>query len=194
MAKNYIVTVSGRTIDFANPDPFQIALSDIAHGLSKEQRFGNQLAEEWSVAQHSLLVCYLVNDPKLKIYALLHDAHEAYTGDISTPLKRMLGNHDDRSGVYAVQDALDRAIGKSFGLPDFCEITSGKEIKAADAMALQLEARRFIVSGEHFETNLIQRGNDLANTAARYMERLPIYSPEETAKNFCDSFLLYRSA
>jgi 5'-deoxynucleotidase YfbR-like HD superfamily hydrolase len=78
-----------------------ILLTDIAHGLSIENRFGGHTFEPYSVAQHSLLVFQIANviapiddceyGGIVHLGALFHDAAEAYIKDIPTPIKRHLG-------------------------------------------------------------------------------------------------------
>jgi len=107
----YILTRSGRRFDFVNPTAQQISIQDIAGALSKICRYTGHCKWFYSVAQHSVLVSQLV--PRtLAFEALMHDAHEAYTTDVSSPLKRMLGR------VYAaVEHRVDRAIRHKFSLP-----------------------------------------------------------------------------
>jgi len=85
----YIITISGIKFDLLNPTPEQIKLIDIAHSLSMTNRFNGHTQFPYSVAQHSLAVAEMVDAP-YKLGALLHDAGEAYIGDIITPIKRLL--------------------------------------------------------------------------------------------------------
>src|SRR5918994_6288050 len=100
MDEDHVInTVSGAHLDLADPDPGAIRLEDIAAALSKVCRFGAQTTRFYSVAQHAVLVQRLVVEagrPDLSLAALHHDSHEAYVGDVTTPLKRMLGRqyHD----------------------------------------------------------------------------------------------------
>ena len=80
-------TFTGRLFDPFNPDPALIDLRDIAHALGNICRFGGHSRRYYSVAEHSILVASLVPEP-LRLPALLHDAAEAYLGDIITPIKR----------------------------------------------------------------------------------------------------------
>ena len=115
------MTFTGRTINFVDPDPAEISIEDIAHGLALECRFARQCRVHYSVAQHSVLVTgmlekiepwsngSLVAVEALKM-ALLHDATEAYMGDIPKPLKKLLPDYQ------AIEARLHRAIVARFNL------------------------------------------------------------------------------
>lgn len=87
---SYIRLKSGGHFDFAVPEKSVFTLDDIAWGLAHIYRFNGQTHQPISVAQHSINVSYLV-DPRIARAALLHDAAEAFLGDITTPLKAVLG-------------------------------------------------------------------------------------------------------
>jgi hypothetical protein len=90
-----IVLRSGRYIDLLNPKPSDIRIEDIAAALAKLCRFGGHCSRFYSVAEHSIHAASIVKDDgaeRLAILAtLLHDAAEAYIGDVVRPLKRVLG-------------------------------------------------------------------------------------------------------
>ena len=65
-----------------------MSIEDIAHGLAFQCRFNGQTGTFYSVAQHSLMVMSLVPE-ELQFAALLHDAAEAYLGDMVKPLKNL---------------------------------------------------------------------------------------------------------
>ena len=92
-----IQTYSGGTYDFEEPTLERSAIFDIAHALSKICRFTGHTKQFYSVAEHSFRVSDAVfsstGDLRLGYYGLLHDAHEAFVGDISTPLKRLLPDY-----------------------------------------------------------------------------------------------------
>jgi hypothetical protein len=74
-----------------------IDIHDIAHALSHINRYTGHTTEPWSVAQHSILVYMITGDlcglaAQACHAALLHDAHEAYVGDLATPIKSALGD------------------------------------------------------------------------------------------------------
>src|SRR5919112_3428758 len=116
--KPYVIdTSSGKRLDLDNPRPEDIRIEDVAGGLSKVCRFGAQLLEYYSVAQHALLVHRLVVEaghPELALVALHHDSHEAYLCDIPTPLKRQIR---EATSVYREAcNRFDRVIGEAFGI------------------------------------------------------------------------------
>lgn len=81
-----ILTFLGKDFDLYTPDLEQIDPRDIAHALANICRFGGHTRKFYSVAQHSCIVADLVPDEH-KLAALLHDASEAYCGDMVSPLK-----------------------------------------------------------------------------------------------------------
>lgn len=138
-----IDTREGEKLDLVNPSPQQIHIQDVALALSRICRFAGHSTEFYSVAQHSLRVSKIVEVlgyPELRSLALHHDSHEAYMGDISSPLKQLL---DDRGQVSELRDLsarLDQAIRSAFGInnptPEQRAI-----IKKADLIALRIEAK-----------------------------------------------------
>lgn len=93
-----IYTLSGM-INVIDPDPQDIHLEDIARALANTSRWAGHTPHYYSVAEHSIRVAMLV-EPHHKLQALLHDAAEAYLGDIPTPIKRLLQfRTQDANGV-----------------------------------------------------------------------------------------------
>jgi hypothetical protein len=137
-------TFSGRRLDLLDPDPAQITLDDIAKGLSGINRFTGHTSPLESVAQHSIYAMSLVEglfpeDFLLQALTLSHDAHEAYTGDISRPMKlalRALGCE----GLDFIESTVQRACLVALGLP---QPTDGQRalIKNADTRMLVTERR-----------------------------------------------------
>ena len=114
----YIQTVSGRRFNPFEPDPNEIDIGDIARALSHQCRFGGNCRTFYSVAQHSCLVADLLDegngDLDAVLWALLHDASEAYLVDLPHPLK----HRSPLGALYAeVEDRLQAAILRRFGLP-----------------------------------------------------------------------------
>lgn len=135
---SWIETVSGRKIDFLNPDPEQFYIEDIALALSRIPRFVGHTDPTrgiYSVASHSIYVSRIANDkgyPSLEF--LMHDATEAYTNDIPRPLKQLLG-----PAIKDIEDRLTEALCIKFEL-DISWLRS-QELKDVDYCALLAEAR-----------------------------------------------------
>lgn len=91
----YMLTSSGRDFIPAQLMSADVCITDIVHALSLICRFGGHTSEHYSVAQHSLLVARILAalgaSPEVQLAGLMHDAHEAYIGDIPTPIKIALG-------------------------------------------------------------------------------------------------------
>ena len=111
-----IRTAHGRWIDLANVLPSDIDIYDIAHSLSRIGRFNGHTRWPWiySVAQHSCQVARRLPDD-LALEGLLHDAAEAYIGDITRPLKKLL--EALAPGVLkSIESDIERAVALQFGL------------------------------------------------------------------------------
>lgn len=97
---NYIITYTGKKFDFEELETNLIDIRDIAHALSQICRFTGHCPFNYSVAQHCCLVSDFLLTSSLEsryvaCLGLLHDAAEAYLGDVSTPLKRVINNYKD---------------------------------------------------------------------------------------------------
>lgn len=94
---NTIRLRSGKYLDLRNPKPDQFDFADIAGGLSKICRFGGQIDRFYSVAEHSYHCAVQAMhdglDRESQRTCLLHDAAEAFLGDIVKPLKIMLPDY-----------------------------------------------------------------------------------------------------
>lgn len=124
----FMMTASGKRFYFGrNFEQNKIDIEDIARALSNICRFGGH-CRFYSVAEHSVLVSKLL--PKeFALAGLLHDATEAYIGDMVSPLKYFLDQYRD------IENAVADLISKEFNV-DF----NPPEIKHADLTALYIEA------------------------------------------------------
>jgi hypothetical protein len=123
-----ITTHTGKQIDPASPESWDIHIEDIAHALSHLCRFGGHTREFYSVAQHSVRVARAVSR-KNRLVALLHDATEAYLVDIPSPLKALLPDY------RALEQGAWYAIADHYKLPRIIP----EEVKVADECALWTE-------------------------------------------------------
>lgn len=135
---SWIQTNSGVRFDLLVPSASMVHIGDIAHALSNLCRFNGHVREFYSVAQHSVHVSELV--PKqIALAGLLHDASEAYLGDVTTPLKAMLPDY------RMIEKNVMRAISRHFALVELMPAA----VHYADKVALLTERRDLLTPCEH---------------------------------------------
>lgn len=213
----WLQTHSGKKIDLINPTPEMVDIEDIAHALSMICRFNGHCREFYSVAEHSVLVEVMGsqmmrqeaarNSRKLSVppkptsefvqkslELLLHDAAEAYIGDLTTPLKRGL----DSLGVVFPPPEMKvsklaelearwlRAIGQAFGLGDRLAEPSDI-VQQADEHVLAIEVTTLFhpVQSCWWEKRGRPRSGELM---------LPCWTPAEARRQFIGHFrMLYET-
>jgi uncharacterized protein len=134
--------LSGRRLDLLSPQPEDIEISDIAHGLARVARWNGQTLgnHAFSVAQHSLIVTDIVEalgpgfSPSQRLAALLHDAPEYVIGDLISPFKAAIG-----LDYKSFEQRLLSAIYQRFAINDI-NADVAKTIKKADQVAAFYEA------------------------------------------------------
>lgn len=131
-------THSGLLFDLVNPDHTDVNVEDIVFGLSRQFRFNGHTKFPYSVAQHSMFVAELM-PPELAAYGLLHDAHEAYMGDITSPVKSALHVLGGYQAIAKLDDILSAATHKYFGLRWPLPKDIEAEVAKADKLAAQFE-------------------------------------------------------
>lgn len=148
MIDPWMQTFSGGVFDFEDIGNSVITLEDIAAALSHTCRFGGHTTVFYSVAEHSLLVAlqleinlHGVMTPSQALSALLHDAHEAYVGDIIAPLKAIPAIREAFSPLIR---RIDARIFDTFGIP-LPDEDLAREIHRADLMVLLAEQRDLLV-------------------------------------------------
>jgi hypothetical protein len=135
MTKPYMLTASGKHFDLLDPKPEQVDHHDIFAAISKLCRFTGHCIETYTVGQHSLLVMSLV-PPEFRLEALMHDAAEAYTGDVGTPMKVALEDLGC-TAFREIEHRIEAVVRGKYGLP----AKLSPEVKHADLVALGLEKR-----------------------------------------------------
>ena len=143
MRQNWIETASGKAIDFADIDNNYYDIGDIAHALGQLCRYTGHCRKFYTVAEHSVHMSRLV-EPDIALFALMHDAVEAYVGDVSAPLKGLLVNY--KAIEHRIADAV---------MLQFCgEVLDGeryRRVKIADIRILLTEAEQLMYShGENW--------------------------------------------
>jgi hypothetical protein len=171
----YLQTVSGRWVNPFDPDPEQLDSGDIARALANQCRFGGHCRVFYSVAQHSVIVARLVEerggDVEDVFAALMHDATEAYLGDMPHPLK-----HRSALGAEfkAAEDHLEQVILERFSIK-----ADVPEIKRADRALLATERRAFSAETWHWPELEGVEPLDLELTA---------WPPDEAARAFAERY------
>ena len=128
-----ITTYTGKNVNPLDLRVDDICLSDIAHPLSMTCRFGGHCSKFYSVAEHSVLVSRLC--PKeFALIGLLHDAAEAYLGDIPSPVKRLVPE------FLEAEKRAEAVIALKFGIPQLMN----HQVKVADSLALEIEKGKLL--------------------------------------------------
>lgn len=125
----WITTRSGLRFYFEKPTPEMMNIHDIAFALAGINRFTGH--SRITVAQHSVIGSYVIHR-RFALEFLLHDAAEAYVGDVNRPLKKVLGKKYRR-----ISDRIDRVVRAKYGLP----LEESAEVKRVDARMCLTESR-----------------------------------------------------
>jgi hypothetical protein len=168
-----MVTQSGRQVYLLNPLPEDIVLEDIVVALANTRRFAGHapitvaqhsldVRDDLFAARHGLPQYSPVARARISLYALLHDAHEAYIGDITQPCARVIAA---LAGVDVLPDLKERvqgAIHRAFGLDEGS--ASSSWIKVADERRLVREAVRYgiTVAPPAWNERYVQLARELA--------------------------------
>lgn len=130
-----IMLASGKVFDFLDPHGSDFDIEDVAHGLAHVCRYAGQCRDFYSVAEHSLLVSDFVADYRYE--ALLHDAAEAFIGDVTRPLKQLLPEYK------AIEAMVEDAVAERFSL----DRNYRNVVKAADLAVLAAEQAQVMAPG-----------------------------------------------
>jgi hypothetical protein len=112
MDSRWIRTYSGSTFDFCDVQNSLMHIEDIAHALANTCRYTGHPNRFYSVAEHSIYVAMSVK-PEYQLVGLLHDAAEAYVGDVSSPLKALLPDY------RRIEEKVWKRVVETFKLLDY---------------------------------------------------------------------------
>ena len=179
MADTWIETYTGVKFDLMKPRTEDVNLADIAHALSMICRYTGHCKQFHSVAQHSVLVARLLDREDTSIYGLLHDAHEAYIGDISTPLKNCI---ESNFSLSKLKESIQTVIYEGLKVPP-----PGREVvdivSKADSSIMEAESKLLL---GHCSKDWGFTGNQLY----QFKGNIPMWSPGVAEGTFTDEFLL----
>ena len=163
-----ILLRSGNYFDLQDPSASRFEVSDIAHALSNICRFTGHTQRFYSVAEHSVICSHMV-PPEDAMAALMHDASEAFIGDVSTPLKSLLPDYK------SLEHRVEQAVWSRLGLPP----TLPPSVKVADRRALAVEQRVCMGNGDDWG---IDEPTDEDCALIRFL------SPEDARTAFLDRY------
>lgn len=153
-----------------DPRPEEVYLEDIAQSLSMICRFNGHIDRFYSVAEHSVYMSRLATNDLDKKWCLLHDATEAYVGDMIRPLKKQMKQFED------VEELVFKVIAEKFGLPP--ELSA--EVHRLDNVLCSTEKRDLIPYGEPWAF--------MPDPSPALIIRQKNVYPEEAKEMFLDRF------
>jgi hypothetical protein len=166
-----ILLHSGHYFDLLDPAASRFTVGDIAHGLGNVCRFAGQSRRFYSVAEHCWHASFLV--PHLLAFpVLMHDAAEAFVGDVTRPLKSLLPEYK------AIEKRIDAVIAERFKIK--LSQPAVEEITRADIAMLAAEQAAMMAS--HDDSWSILDGVTPPAIHFRY------WSPEEAAWRWLERF------
>jgi hypothetical protein len=142
---SYMYTLSGIYHPLA-PCVEEVNIDDISHHLAFQCRYNGACEHYYSVAEHSFW-CSTMVPPQYALEALLHDAAEAYLGDIIRPLKRM----PQFAKYRELEELNERVIAKAFNLTypwPACVKEADEDIATLEVTTIiKSEAHNYCVNG-----------------------------------------------
>lgn len=177
---SWIKVSTGRRFYPFAPKLIDIRINDIAHSLAKLERFNGHLEDIdvlYAVGQHSCHVHDLVPNPRAKFWALMHDAAEAYIGDMCSPIKEWMPD------FRAMEKRLQEAIIERFEIPFDNEIYDA--VKQVDHwIGFQEGAQKLNNPEVHTWQAQITRPTSFKHDTFEF----PVWTPRRTRDEFLGRF------
>lgn len=168
----WMLTYTGRQFYPLSPRAEDIDIADVAHALSLQCRYNGHVSRFYSVAEHCVLISRAVPEEHA-LWGLLHDAAEAYVGDMVRPLKR------DMPEFSAVEDHILAIMAVKWGLPTL-EIPTA--VHQADARILLNERAELLNLNGH-------RWDDYVESLAPLEDTLIAgWGPEQAEVEYLERF------
>ena len=169
---DWMQTFSGKQFWPLSPQPEDVDIIDIAHSLALQCRYGGHSARFYSVAEHSVLLARWLavegHSRSTCLWGLMHDAAEAYVGDMVRPLKASIPE------FKAIERRVMLAITQRFRMLPIQPVAIGH----ADNRILVDEKRQNMAPGLTWSTDALQ---PLGVT-------LQFWTPEQAKAEFLSEF------
>ena len=167
-----ILLSSGNYFSYKDIKSNKYLIEDIAHGLSHVCRFAGHTERFYSVAEHCYHASYVIEDQQFALDALMHDASEAYLGDIPRPLKALLPEYVE------IEKQVEAEIAKEFNLT----YPMSEAVKLVDIRLLATEKQlvmNFLNNTDSWE---------YLDGVAELPLRLLCWSPKVSKEKFLDRY------
>lgn len=163
-----ILCQSGEYFDFTDPEGSNFTVNDVAHALSNICRFTGHAHRFYSVAEHSVHASRIVPEG-FELEALVHDATEAFIGDVAKPLKMLLPDYQ------RLERRIERIVLSRFGIKDGLSAV----VKRADMQMLKAEQEQAMLNHD--------RWHPIADLEPAEVE-LQFWTPEVARQKFCERY------
>lgn len=134
-SNEWMQTFTGKAFFPFTCQPEDINIFDIAHSLAMQCRYNGHTERFYSVAEHCVLMSQWVPE-KDALWALLHDATEAYVGDMVRPIKKHMPDY------IRIEKAIMSMICIKFDLP----FTMPESVYEADNRIIENERAALLKS------------------------------------------------
>ena len=171
-SQTFITTIGGRSFDPLAPATEEIDIHDIAHSLSLICRANGHFSEFFSVARHCINCAREAEargaGARMQLLCLLHDATEAYVGDMTRPLKRQLPYYCE------CEARLHRRILERFGIPSENPSETGTVREIDDCMLyhefLLFNGDRLYDVPPEIHVDILHSEQEFRKTKAEYLD------------------------
>jgi len=186
MKDAWIQTYTGKMVRIFDFDESQVCIEDIAHALSRQCRFGGHCRPFYSVAEHSVRVYNLMTSMYnslgtincyTKFFALMHDAAEAYLGDMPRPIKKVCPWYGE------IEENVMQVILLEFKIEHYSDVN-----KFVDRDLVQLADDILLVTERRDLMTLTNENWGMARTVLPLKNTIIPYCPDEAKRLFLDIF------
>jgi len=197
---SWMITATGAEYHLSGPGALTkagrpVRIEDIAHQLAIINRFHGATVRPYSVAEHSLLCSEIAQragaTPIVQLAALLHDGHESYTNDLSSPAKATVNYRSIAAGGTRAWDVFEGEHAKEvrvhFGLLTVF-VSRRAVLRNIDLVALATERRDLTAWRADTHAGWDVLGDDCEDLSQRIrpLDWMNLNTPEREAMTWKD--------